>query len=491
MHYFIVQVEMSSIEFPSVTVCNIQPMSTTTGLELMQDPTSRFFQWDNLTNVYLDMAKADGNFTNIEEVTYNRLKQPIGYFENIGDEAVIVGHQPYDFVLSCTFGIRRCYGENFTFFQSPTYYNCYTFNGGNTSMDMLLARSTGPQQGLSLITYLESDNGDELYNGTYYTLSNIGNAAGARVIVHPPNTRPSPVDQGFDVPPGFSSSVGVKVTRYERLGEPYGPCVKDIMQGSEKYVYATDTCVTQCQQRYIMNQCSCVSSMLPIPEFNESNLKYCGHFDVFNQEYFFSNLSCEATSMQRFIQEDDTREKCGCNPPCEEYSYTTDVSYSYWPLDFTQLSFYDNYVLQHPDYANIKAYKNLHHFNKSEMVANNLIRKNFLRLNVYLKDLVIQEYIQKKSYEIQNLFSDMGGTFGLWIGMSIITWCEVVELLIKISSRGVKKLVNSGQMEANSQVTNGHRPATPTDNKVRPRFDPVTSSALGIQDYVVYKEVQV
>ena len=59
--------------------------------------------------------------------------------------------------------------------------------------------------------YIEADNADGLSNGTYYSFSNVGNAAGVRVVVHPPNSRPSPMDQGFDVPPGYSSSVGLTV----------------------------------------------------------------------------------------------------------------------------------------------------------------------------------------------------------------------------------------------------------------------------------------
>ena len=482
---------MSAIEFPSVSFCNIQPISSTTGLELMADPSSQLYQWDNLTRWYYDKAMEDGNLSYQEELAYNRLKQPIGYFENIGDETVTIGHQPLDFILSCTFGIRKCNWDNMTFFQSPTYFNCYTFNGGNVSRENLIARTTGPNAGLSLILYLESDNGDQLYNGTYHTLSNIGNAAGARVIVHPPNTRPSPVDQGFDIPPGFSSSVGVKVIRYERLGDPYGTCINDLMYGSDMYVYCTDTCVTLCQQRHIMDTCSCVSSLLPIPEHNESNLKYCGSFDPTHQEYFFSNLTCEAETLQEFMQADNTSEKCGCYSPCEEHAYKTDVSYSYWPLDFTQLSFYENYVINHPEKEKLKAYKNLDHFNKTEIIANGLIRKNFIRLNVYLKDLVIQEYVQKKSYEIQNLLGDMGGTFGLWIGMSFITWCEVLELVIRVMSRWARKATNSGEIEMQMSTQGSFNKGTLNDNRVSPDFDPVTAEALGFKDYVVTKEVQV
>ena len=38
--------------------------------------------------------------------------------------------------------------------------------------------------------------GRSMTHGTYHTSSPVGNAAGARVIVHPVNTKPSPIDHG-------------------------------------------------------------------------------------------------------------------------------------------------------------------------------------------------------------------------------------------------------------------------------------------------------
>ena len=180
------RVEFSSIEFPSLTICNVNPISFSSGLELLQDPTSRFYYWNNLTSggipEHLNLTVKE------EEVLINRLKQPIAYFENIGDESLILGHQAHDFILRCTFSTYNCSYENFTLFQTPSYFNCYTFNGGNLSTEKLTTKTTGPRHGLSIVLYLENDNGDSLYNGTYHTLSNIGNAGGVRVMVHPPNT---------------------------------------------------------------------------------------------------------------------------------------------------------------------------------------------------------------------------------------------------------------------------------------------------------------
>ena len=56
-----------------------------------------------------------------------------------------VGHQSHDLILRCLFSLEECGSENFTYFQDPTYYNCYTFNGRKNRE--LVARTTGPQQG--------------------------------------------------------------------------------------------------------------------------------------------------------------------------------------------------------------------------------------------------------------------------------------------------------------------------------------------------------
>ena len=452
----VTRVELESVEFPSVTICNIQPISFTTGLEYLADSSSSLNYWERMTREYFLSEATENMTTEDREYLYNRLTQPSGYFENIGDEYREIGIQPRDFVLRCTFGIKDCVPENFTYFPSPTYYNCYTFNGGNYTVDSLTTRSTGPQNGLSLILYLESDNGDMLYNGTYHTLSNVANAAGARVVIHPPDSRPNPVDQGFDIPPGFSSSIGLRVTSYTRLGGNYGECVSDPMLSGTWYRYSTSACISQCQQFFIMDKCRCISASLPVPA-NTNNLTYCGKFNPELPQFFFDNLSCEANQLNLFADNETMRSSCGCYSPCEELAYSEEVSYSYWPLDFAQQSFYTSYVLNHENRDSMKAYTNLQHFNLTELISRNLIRKNFIRLNVFLRDLVISKVMQKQTYEVQNLLSDMGGTFGLWIGVSILSWFEIMELLLTVCYKSVlwvKRKVGAERPVVLSNVVN-------------------------------------
>ena len=117
------------------------------------------------------------------------------------------------------------------------------------------------------------------------------------------------------------------------------------------------------------------------------------------------------------------------------------MSYSSWPLEFTQLDFFNKYVNQTENASQLKAYQNLGKYSSEELIDGGLIKSNFLRVNVYLQSMTIEEYKEKTSYELANLFSDIGGTCGLWVGMSIITWCEFIELVVLLFHKVVNNIV--------------------------------------------------
>ena len=41
-------------------------------------------------------------------------------------------------------------------------------------------------------------------------VSSLSNEAGMRIMIHPRGTYPFPEDQGFSIPPGYKTSVGLK-----------------------------------------------------------------------------------------------------------------------------------------------------------------------------------------------------------------------------------------------------------------------------------------
>ena len=60
------------------------------------------------------------------------------------------------------------------------------------------------------------------------------------------------------------------------------------------------------------------------------------------------------------------------------------------------------------------------------------ITDNFVRVNVYLSDMEVEVQEQQPSYLLSNLFSDVGGTLGLWVGLSLLTVVELLQLVVRL-----------------------------------------------------------
>ena len=66
------------------------------------------------------------------------------------------------------------------------------------------------------------------------------------------------------------------------------------------------------------------------------------------------------------------------------------------------------------------------------LTSYDFITDNFVRVNVYLSDMEVEVQEQQPSYRLSNLFSDIGGTLGLWVGLSLLTVVELLQLVVKL-----------------------------------------------------------
>ncbi|XP_077868250.1 acid-sensing ion channel 4-B-like [Saccoglossus kowalevskii] len=75
------------------------------------------------------------------------------------------------------------------------------------------------------------------------------------------------------------------------------------------------------------------------------------------------------------------------------------------------------------------------------------IKRNFAKVQVYFEDLNVETITEVKAYQEENMLGDLGGTMGLFLGMSVISIMEFVEfilslcgILIKPASKTSKKM---------------------------------------------------
>ncbi|CAB3990401.1 amiloride-sensitive sodium channel subunit gamma-2-like [Paramuricea clavata] len=222
-----------NIDFPSVTVCNLNQF--------------RLSKVQNLTKIEAILRdfsnnkrnKSDGSsFENSVEAQSKAFKEKFNNDidddgQNIGDGQISVdegkvieelvaiaaaavdedelknaGHQFHDMLLSCSWKGFDCKSGYFTKFWVQSWNwkfgNCFTFNPGadeaGDSLSVFRISKPGPNYGLSLDINIEQNQ----------YVPQLTDEAGANIIIHNARQMPFPYDEGITVPPGFSSSIAIR-----------------------------------------------------------------------------------------------------------------------------------------------------------------------------------------------------------------------------------------------------------------------------------------
>ncbi|XP_070545644.1 FMRFamide-activated amiloride-sensitive sodium channel-like [Ptychodera flava] len=163
-------------------------------------------------------------------------------------------------------------------------------------------------------------------------------------------------------------------------------------------------------------------------------LKYCRCVD----SYILGEPQCLITNKtqdtcRQFIRYLFQIQKldCDCPIPCKEQYYDKTISHSLWPATVS---------LSH-------LLKSVHSINQKTKDINDdrLVRLNLAKLEVYFEELTIESTTELPAYDLDDILSDIGGTLGLYIGLSIITVAEFIEFVAAIlrylyQSRRIKKL---------------------------------------------------
>ncbi|EDO34532.1 predicted protein [Nematostella vectensis] len=143
----------------------------------------------------------------------------MGSLRNVpSDRLAQMGYSLDDLLVSCRWSAFKCNSgtlkDLWKHFWHWKYGNCYTFNSGVSAngekMPILTVDRSGPYDGLSMVIDVKQDQ----YNP-------FVDEAGIRVVLTDQQKMPFPFEEGFSVPTGFSTSVGVRRV-YTRRVDPHG-----------------------------------------------------------------------------------------------------------------------------------------------------------------------------------------------------------------------------------------------------------------------------
>ena len=198
----------SPINFPAITICNLNPF-------FKERSFSFISQVLNDKNLTTEIEKHNGTAINVTKTILNLLliessTNPL-YFPN----RKTFGFNINDILISCTYSGLQCSANDFKFFQSYQYGNCYTFNSGYNSSIRTIS-SVGPGNSLE-IELFSGDPNEELYiykRGFYVA---IHNQSYATILDN----------EGVFVSTGSETNIGIERKFYYKEAYPYSNCIVD------------------------------------------------------------------------------------------------------------------------------------------------------------------------------------------------------------------------------------------------------------------------
>jgi hypothetical protein len=392
------------VAFPSVTICNANPLTTEYSERLM------FAFAKNTTHNF--SSSGDQYLNDLDK--FNRLFLLYAYNETFGDDSrAQLGFDLEDMLLNCFFDEQLCYETDFKWGYDLNLGNCYTFNSGlNSSSDKpepLLRESNKAGSKYGLVLHLFLDTATNKLSSSF--------VEGLKIFVHNSSSDPN-FAEGISVSPGKSTEIGMRRTFVSKEPLPYSDCLdlshfesefyKAIAQTNKTYRQAD--CFDLCLQQDIIDKCLCYDlSYLNLddedPCLNETQIACAdGVYEAVSNFEGSSKFDTEAECLKK------------CPLECESVKYDYMIS----SLNFPTYYIYDTYRSSN---ETITSKKNMSY---------EYFEKRALAVSVFYTDLSYTRFSESPKISIISLLSGVGGTLGLFAGISFLSLVEVVEIVVEV-----------------------------------------------------------
>ncbi|GIY30619.1 degenerin deg-1 [Caerostris extrusa] len=293
---------------------------------------------------------------------------------------------------------------------------------------------------------------------------------GVRIMVHPREAYPTVDRGGIVLHPGTKTYMSIRIREIERLPAPYGDCTKtfqdsplsellknkydDYLQNHTYYTY--EFCQSVCREIHLLQNCKCVEEQV---NSTHTFCNPCNQVEETCKEEFKSNFDDNETNACTYLCKTSL-------PPLTSYRdtrYDVTLSTSEWPnLEFQE------FVLKRWPELRSDFVESPSDDNNIAQLNETFINKNYLRVHIFVQEMNYLRFMDIEAYSLPELFADLGGCLGLYLGVSLISIIEFHELLLHIVALFFSKLNRSFSLEdSRTSKLNWTRPLSRSADDLR------------------------
>ena len=332
--------------------------------------------------------------TKIEYIRENPIEFPAVTIRNLRNSKNVVKLK--DLIVFCIFDNKICDENDFE--TSVNSLGFYSYK-----LKRKISNLPGPEYGLSLGLHLGNDTSGSLA------------LDGLQVVVHNHFSFPGFYIgygiNGHSVAPGYATNLEIKRIHTNKLNVPSSFCLKDITSlnsfDSDLYRYMITS------TNFTYNQKDCFNYHLG-REMNK-------YLNITNKiDHWMTVISKKSHSkvliklMEQNFKGNSTLE---CPLECDSVRYDVSISFSKIILEG-----YKNYLKEN----DLLSFLNP----KFKLLTEN-DSKNLAAINIFYNDLEYTRISQLPKMDFFDLISNIGGNLGLFIGISFLSFAEIIELFIE------------------------------------------------------------
>ncbi|CAF2518033.1 unnamed protein product [Rotaria sp. Silwood2] len=396
------------LNFPAVTFCNLNPLRNESFLDddIHQQPGS------SSRPLYTDSEYQVRFMEYMGRLLAKNL-------DNKRPTIIESGYKLGDLLIQCTFNGRSCY-RNFTSFFHPNYGNCYTFNND------IHVEPTRPNNTFNFWSIDDDDVEDgyklflELYLYQNEYIRYLDDRAAIRLFIHRKHQIPILSQTSLFLAP----TTFTKLIFSQRIISFSQQCRNELTIdmkrtfNSNNVRYSQALCFKLCEFRFIEKLCHCTDQLVMV------------FFQFFSQNYtskINTNSSCSINNKCLAYRNLFSKKYCPeCLPECELIQYKIQSSYADYPNTRST-----DKVLQRVETHLRATGKSVVHLNTSACSNNRkgALLDNIVAVEISASPFATEILAESPMYTWVDVISSIGGQAGLWIGISLISFVEIAELL--------------------------------------------------------------